>query len=317
MASKKIKKSQVLEYVDCNLCGSDDYTIIYRGKPEDAVDLTKVYKAAGDDVNTEQIVKCNQCGLLYVNPRIKGDLIVEGYASGPDKNFVSQAHGRELTSKRTLDYVERFVLPTSKKNKKAKKGKILDIGTAGGSFLHVAKESGWDVAGVEPNAWMVEWGNKHYKLNTKAGTIHTVHFPSNQFDVVTLWDVLEHVPDPGAELQEINRILKKGGYLVVNYPDIGSWIARIMRSKWMFLLNVHLWYFTPDTITKLLQKHGYKVVKIRPHFQSLSLGYLVFRMRAYSKVLHKAFTPLTKAFRMENVQIPYWLGQTLVIAKKR
>ena len=89
---------------------------------------------------------------------------------------------------------------------------------------------------------------------------------------MTLWDVLEHTPDPKSEVREAHRLLNDEGLLVINYPDIGSWIARVMGRSWVFLLDVHLYYFTRATIRKLLEDAGFEVVRIRPHFQRLALG---------------------------------------------
>ncbi len=102
----------------------------------------------------------------------------------------------------------------------------------------------------------------------------------------------------------------------MNYPDIGSGAAKLMGKRWVFLLSVHLYYFDPKTIRKMLLKHGFSTVRIKPYFQTLSLGYLAFRMHPYSKSLSKLGTKTVRALRMENLQIPYWLGQTMVIARK-
>lgn len=295
------------EYVVCNLCGSDNYVIVHKGIPDEKGSPQEKYKSSGNQVAQDQIVRCKECGLIYVNPRLKEDIIVKGYSEGSDETFVSQKKGREITFNRSLELIEKY----------GRKGKILDIGTAGGSFLHVAQKRGWQVYGVEPNKWLCEWAKKSYKLDIKQGTIFNNRFEDNFFDVVTLWDVLEHVSDPTKVLKECNRILKKGGILVVNYPDIGSWISRVMRSKWVFLLTVHLYYFTPKTIKKILAKNGFAVLKIKPHFQKLSLGYLVYRMRAYSKLLHTLGKAFVDTLRFHNIQVPYWLGQTLVIARKK
>ncbi|MBS3106475.1 methyltransferase domain-containing protein [Candidatus Woesearchaeota archaeon] len=131
-----------------------------------------------------------------------------------------------------------------------------------------------------------------------------------------MYDVLEHMGDPKRTLQECNRILKPGGILVVNYPDIGSWLSRLMRRRWIFLLSVHIYYFTRPTIKAMLAKTGFKVEVVKPHIQTLSLGYLIYRMEAYSKLLHKTSKPVVKALRMNNLQVPYWLGQTFVLARK-
>jgi SAM-dependent methyltransferase len=164
---------------------------------------------------------------------------------------------------------------------------------------------------------LCKWGKKYYGIDIKPGTIFNHKFPSGFFDVITLWDVLEHTPDPIKVLEECNGLLKKNGLLVVNYPDIGSWLARIMKRRWVFLLSVHLFYFDRKTIKMSLNKTGFKPVLFKPHFQKLALGYLVFRMKAYSQFLHKTGDFFTKGLHLENLQIPYWLGQTLVVARKK
>ena len=305
-----MERQKIMEDVACNLCGSDNYKVLHKARYNKVMgeeELIAKFRSSGDETLIDQVVKCRKCGLIYINPRINPDLIIKGYSEGEDPTFVSQAKGRELTFARCLKQIEKL-----KRN-----GKILDVGTAGGSFLAVAKRKGWDVYGCEPNKWLCNWAKENYGIDVRQGDIFRQKYESNFFDVVTLWDVLEHTPDPMAALKECSRILKPGGLLVVNYPDIGSSIARIMRSKWIFLLSVHLYYFTPKTIRKALNKSGFSVLKIKPHFQSLALGYLVFRMKAYSKLLHNIGNMVVRLTRTQNLQIPYWLGQTLVIARKR
>jgi len=298
----------IMENIKCNLCGSDNYKIVYPAKYDKITqqEFVEKFRSSGDELLLDQLVQCKNCKFKYINPHIKQELIIKGYNEGTDENFVSQAKGRELTFEKSLKLIE----------KHAKKGKILDIGTAGGSFLHVAKKRGWEVYGIEPNKWLCQWGKKNYGINIKQGTIFDNKFKNEYFDVITLWDVLEHVPDPTKNLNEINRILKTGSILVVNYPDIDSWLSKAMGKKWIFLLSVHLFYFNRKTIRKMLKKTGFKIVKIKPHFQTLGLGYLIFRMEKYNKPLSKFLEKFVKLLKLENFQIAYWLGQTLVISKK-
>lgn len=298
-----------MEYVKCNLCGSSEYEIIHKGLKDEKVDLTKKYASSSNIIGNEQIVKCKNCGLKYVNPRLTEKEIVSGYSEGSDELFISQAKGRELTFKKSLKLIEKY----------SPKGKVLDIGTAGGSFLKVAKENGWQVEGIEPNKWLCDWAFKNYGIKIKQGILFDKKnkFSDNEFDVITLWDVLEHVTDPKKTLQECNRIMKQNGLLVVNYPDIGSPVSKAMGKRWIFLLSVHLFYFDKKTIKKILNKTGFDVIKIKKHFQRLSLGYLVYRMQAYNKFLYKIGDKIVNLLHMNNLLIPYWLGQTLVLARKR
>ena len=310
-------KKGIFESIRCNICGNDGYEILYKDRYGDKKiinegEIIKKFKSSGDETLVDQVVRCKKCNLVFVNPRIRQEFIIKGYSEGKDENFVSQVKGREATFSKSIKLIDRYYGKNS-----LKKGKILDIGTAAGSFLHAAKKDGWDVYGIEPNGWLCDWGKKHYRIDIKPGTIFDNRFKSSFFDVVTLWDVLEHTPDPKKVLDECGRLLKKDGLIAINYPDIGSWIAKLLGRRWVFLLSVHLFYFDRKTIRKMLEKEGFDIVLFRPHYQRLALDYLVHRMGAYSRLLSRIGAFLVRLLRMENILVPYWLGQTLVMAKKR
>ena len=151
------------------------------------------------------------------------------------------------------------------------------------------------------------------------GTISDLGPPRNaeaSFDVVTLWDVLEHTTDPKSTLQACRRLLKPGGMLVVNYPDIGSWIARGMGRRWVFLLSVHLTYFTPATLERMLRETDLEPFMWKPHIQFLEVGYLLYRLNRYVPWLAPAGSAVARTLHLEKLQLPYWVGQTLVLAKR-
>jgi hypothetical protein len=105
--------------------------------------------------------------------------------------------------------------------------------------------------------------------------------------------------------------------LVVNYPDISSSIAKLMGRRWVFLLSVHLYYFVPKTLADMLSRLGFDVVDRKKHWQSLELGYVLFRMEAYVKPIAKAIGKVVNALGLGHVQFPYWMGQVLVFAQKK
>ncbi|MCW5877448.1 MAG: class I SAM-dependent methyltransferase [Anaerolineales bacterium] len=299
----------LLETVPCNLCGADEYEVVYPPRYEEAKpdEIANTFRSSGDEVLLDQLVRCKSCGLLYLNPRLRSDVVIGGYSDGTDELFVSQAAGRERTFAKSLKLIERL---------RPGRGRLLDVGTAGGSFLAVAQRAGWQVAGCEPNRWMSEWAKQHYGLDVVPGTIHDMQLADESFDVVSLWDVLEHTPDPKTTLSECARVLKPGGLLVVNYPDIDSLVARLMGRRWVFLLSVHLYYFTPPTLKRMLAEMGLNVLSTRPHWQSLELGYVLFRMEAYLRPVARAAGWLVKRLGLAHMQIPYWMGQMLVLAEK-
>lgn len=302
------KKS--FETVVCTICGSGKYSVIYVAdyNLEKDKDLAQKFRASGDELLVEQLVKCADCGLVFINPRLKSSLVTKGYEEGSDEVFVSQAPARERTFSKALKRIEKYI---------PHKGTVLDIGTAGGSFLAAAKKRGWKVSGCELNVWMAKWGNAHYALNIKQGTVFEQHYPAVSFDMVTLWDVIEHTPDPAKVVKECNRILKPRGLLVINYPDIGSWIAKLMGRKWLFLTSVHLYYFTRNTMHDLLERAGFDIFVIKPHIQRLEMGYIAKRMHQYNPFLSQCSMLWVNALKLQHKQIPYWLGQTFLIARKR
>ena len=300
----------MLEHVSCNLCGADQPIVIYPFSGDHDVDAKEnEFRSSGDEPLKNPLVKCSVCGFQYVNPRISSEQVLKGYINSVDETFVSQSKGREITFKRCLSKIERVW--------KKKPARILDVGTANGSFLKVAKDSGWQVAGCEPNRWMCRWCWNNYGIEITQGTIFDGNYGDATFEVVTLWDVLEHTPDPMATLRECVRVLSPNGLLVVNYPDIGSWIARLMGQKWVFLLSVHYYYYTRQTIRRAIKLAGLELITIEPHYQTLEFDYMLFRAAQYVGPLADISRSVMRCLGVNKAQFPYWIGQTLVIAQKK
>src|SRR5260370_1674 len=153
------------------------------------------------------------------------------------------------------------------------------------------------------------------ELDNHQGILSAGLFPDESFDVITLWDVIEHVTQPADLLNSIHRLLKRDGLLLVNYPDFGSWMARLLGQRWPFLLSVHLLYYTRTTITRQLQKAGFTPLRIRPHFQTLRLGYILKRMEPYIGITRPIRSTVEWA-HLGDLPVTYNMGQTLVVARK-
>jgi hypothetical protein len=116
-------------------------------------------------------------------------------------------------------------------------------------------------------------------------------------------------------LDSIHRLVKRDGLLLVNYPDFGSWMARLLGQRWPFLLSVHLLYYTRATITRQLLKAGFTPLRIQPHFQTLRLGYILKRMEPYAG-LSRPIRSVIEWVGLGGLPITYNMGQTLVVARK-
>ena len=143
-------------------------------------------------------------------------------------------------------------------------GRLLDIGCNLGFFLNVAREEGFSVAGVELNRDCAEYARNTFHIEVFSDLVERVGLPSDGFDVVTLFDVLEHVPDIQTFLAEVGRILKPGGLLVVQSPNIRSVMATLTKGNWVWLsLPDHIYHFSPRSLSRFIESHGFTIKKLR------------------------------------------------------
>lgn len=300
-------------HVVCNLCGADDCGVVYPARyspDDDAPAMLERFKRCGGDVLLDRVVRCARCGLVYINPRFRDDVLLQEYTDGSirgyKEQFVSQNAGREKAFQKSMRRINAIA---------PQRGILLDVGAADGTFMAVARGQGWDVRGCEPNTWFCQWGEEQYGLRIDRGTLFEQQYPAASFDVITLWDVIEHVSDPKRLLMKCRDLIKPHGVLVCTYPDIGSWIARLMGRRWVFLMSVHLYYFTRATIGLLLGQCGFAVEHCSPHFQILQAGYIAFRMQTHSALLHRFCSACLALTNSRDRMLPYWVGINCVIAR--
>ncbi|MBF0630220.1 MAG: class I SAM-dependent methyltransferase [Magnetococcales bacterium] len=301
------------ERVNCPVCGRLDFQILKKSSYDETLgehELRRMYSASSDTQLLDQLVRCKGCGLVYLNPRIKQDIILEGYRNAEDPLFIAQNEARILTFRQCLEGIMRRhgVSPGTHP-------RVLDIGCAGGAFPKAASDLGFEVVGIEPSAWMATRARARYDLDIRAGTLEEVDFKGERFDIITLWDVIEHMADPATALQRIRSLLHPHGLLIVNYPDHESLARKGLRSRWPFFLSVHLYYFSPATITRLLNHHGFQVRETRPHWQKLPLGYVLKRASAHLPFLGM-FAAMLEHRKMGMRAVSYNMGQTLVVASR-
>jgi SAM-dependent methyltransferase len=163
---------------------------------------------------------------------------------------------------------------------------------------------------------MCQFAREHYGLDLFPGTLFDMPVKPGTIDLLTLWDVIEHTPDPQAVLRRAHELLTPNGVLTMSYPDYGSLAARLLGSRWPFLLTVHLYYFTRATMTALLRRTGFEPVGYTPHLQTLELGYVGQRAAPYLGPLAGAVTGPLRVLGLRRLPFQYWVGQTMVVARK-
>lgn len=206
------------------------------------------------------LVECAACGLVYVGEdpgtidfgRLYDESYYTGGQDGVFADYVGQAPSRRAAARRRL-----FTLRRLKPG-----GRLLDVGCAAGFFL-VEAQAHYRVCGVELSAFSSRFAREQFGLDVVTGTLHDAAFAPASFDLVTLWDVIEHVPDPAAVLAEAARVLAPDGRVVLTTGDIGSDYARSRGADWHLMTPPwHLSFFSRRTIATLASRAGLQVVHV-------------------------------------------------------
>lgn len=299
------------EDIACNLCRSRDVRLLYPST------LTNLTPNADDFRCTSAaygvhppIVRCNVCGLVYANPRWDSNVVRDSYSVVEDPTYVEEREGRVLTFNRNLKPLETLIGPDSGTQR------LLDVGCHIGVMVELAQQRGWDAWGVEPSTWAAEQARAR-GLHVITGTLDSAEVPSNYFDVVTMWDVIEHLTDPSAELSNVHRVLKPGGVFAIHTIDIESWFARLMGKRWPWLMEMHLYYFSPRTLRKMLEKTGYQVIYSSAQGRFLRLGYFATRIEPYSKPIYHALNAIIERMHWGGVAIPVNFGDLFTLYARK
>jgi SAM-dependent methyltransferase len=203
-----------------------------------------------------QLRQCESCGLIRTDEFDAGGTSYETDEYFVDKNRYLESWGKFcLLFDGLLDKITAF----------KKTGLFLDVGCGVGCLLNCAKERGFTAQGVEISPWAAGFAREKTGLDVVTGSLEEAAYHSDMFDVVVVNHVLEHVPDPGTLLREIQRIVKPDGLVVVGVPNAGSIMARLAGAQWASLRpEEHRWHFTPDTIKALVRKEGFLLL----HFEA-------------------------------------------------
>ncbi len=274
---ENIWPKEYLQIISCPLCKSSRYKHLYPKK-------------------LPRLVICLSCNFIYTNPRLKRKYLPKLYTKYYFQNKNSSVFGyhnyladkekiRKTFSKRLKDI-----------EKLQKKGKLLDVGCATGFFMKTAEEHGWKPEGVEISKFASDYAKKYFHLKVHNMDMQDIDFPLHTFDLITLWDIIEHLSDPIDAMKRIHRILKNDGLLVLSTPDVGSIPAKITKHNWVGykLSDEHLSYFAPPTLAALLNQAGFRIVKSHHLGKYVSFPLFANRVGLYSTTLGKMLEYISK-----------------------
>ena len=221
----------------------------------------KDYSVSGE---VFELVKNETFGFLETIPQPDLEKLPEYYKSD---DYISHTDSKRNLFERTYHIIKKMALrrKLSLINSFSKqKGTLLDVGCGTGDFLEFSKQKGWRVVGIEPNDEARAIANKKTN-NSVYKTNHLLNLENHSFDIITLWHVLEHLPNLEEHIAEFKRLLKPNGTLIIAVPNYKSYDAKIYKTYWAaFDVPRHLWHFSKESIKILMETFKMNVVKMYP-----------------------------------------------------
>jgi 2-polyprenyl-3-methyl-5-hydroxy-6-metoxy-1,4-benzoquinol methylase len=242
------------------------------------------------------------------SPRDDDETLARTYAALQDGVYDREEANRARTAQEHLRFVLRH---------RSAPARLLDVGCATGTFARLACRAGFEVTGLEASGWAVERARERCpEADFVLGRVEEVGLASARFDVVTLWDTLEHLPTPLEVLRRVHGWLAPGGWLFVNVPNCESLSSRLLGRRWVLLLREHLWYFSPDTLGALLARAGFERVRVRPNFVRFSAANVATRLGQYPGRMGRWARAAAGAPGLGRVALRFPIGEMNVAARR-
>jgi 2-polyprenyl-3-methyl-5-hydroxy-6-metoxy-1,4-benzoquinol methylase len=277
--------------MNCKTCGSSAIDVYLRS------DVGEIYK-------------CTSCETVFLSPERQESaaesLYAQDYFTEREGYFfhdgVVDESGQE--SPHIADFRAGLALIEAHS---LRSGSLLDIGCATGSFLSLARAKGWECRGVEVSAFAAARARERTGCEIFCGKLEDAPFGNGAFDVITMWDLLEHLPDPRRGLEKARALLKPTGLLLVNTPNENSLLRQVARflyrgsGGWMtapvnrLYHRYHLYYFAAGTLDALLRRAGLEVVEMNTKPIPMSRG----RISAATRIAMRALSVAERLLRAE------------------
>ena len=257
--------------VSCNLCGANDYSVVF----------PKGY------AQVHQIVRCRQCGLMYANPQEHVDCEVFAARDKCEVYDPQSEKERDYYQKQLTQLPDNLRALAVLNQVFPARGKLLEIGSFAGLFLERIRASGWDVTGLEPDRPVAQYARGRFGLNIVEGVLPDAPLPKSQFDAVVMLHVIEHMPDPAQNLLAIRRLLKTGGMLVIETPRFDSLAFKLLGRRERSIQNCpgHIFFFTRETLARLLERAGFNVFKAEKVGRTLTVHQFICNLGLITRCL--------------------------------
>lgn len=206
--------------------------------------------------NNYYLIRCNRCNVVFIYPHPRKIKITQNNLSLYESEQSEEAYfdKKEELIKRAEKYVK-----TLKKYKK--NGKLFDIGCSYGFYSKVFKDHRYNVTGIDISEKAIKYAKKYFKLNLITGNFEKYKSRNNYYDVITMFDIIEHFQNPQQIIRKVHQLLKDKGIVIIQTPNIDSLIEKLCRTKWFWLLvPQHLFLFNKPSLSRILTENGFKIL---------------------------------------------------------
>ena len=275
----------------CDLCNHNEFTIKIN---------STTYHA--------DIMKCNNCGLYFQNPqkeiRYESD-------SAHFRKYLQHEEGRRLTAQWRLKQIEKHIQP----------GKLLEIGCCGGLLLDEARTRGWDVIGTEITVEAINYAKNQLDLNIIDSADLSSINSNSKFDIVILFDVLEHLNYPSQVIRYIHdNLLRRGGLIAIEIPNIHTLYSRILRHLNVpntHLMFRHYYYYSKGTFSKFANKHNFDIIDCKYGHRVYPLEHAFDRLLKRNEKIQQTAINILKRFRLGHIYVNAALHEFLFYICKK
>lgn len=220
-----------------------------------------------------------------INPRPESGILFDLAQENLDPTYLKQSSARYKTYKIALKQLDKVYPPEATT-------KYLDLSCYYGFFVDTLVKSGREALGVDICSQIIEKANEKFegrRLYSARVEAWPAIFPKESFDVLTSWDAIEHVDDPIRYLMSSNQLLKRKGILALSTMNYDSRFAKMLGTRWPWLMPMHLFYFTPKSIVSILEKSGFEIISIDTYPHVITLGYLLYKLnrKYFEKFMYK------------------------------
>lgn len=264
-----------------------------------------------------EIVKCFNCSLEFLFPLPSDEQIRKVYGK---KYFFGMLKG--IQGYKNYDDMEKVLMKEAYKKLEVielftKKRNLLDVGAGTGIFLEAARAKGFQVAGNDISEYSKQ-KLKEKDIKCFFGSLDEGILPKDQFDVVTAWDVLEHIPNPNKAMETIHSSLRQGGYLFMTTPDVQSIDAKILGSNWYGYKKIpeHVTFYGRKSLKQLLEGNGFRLIEKKVWGFEREFSFILRKLTFYHP-LFKNLSSILKFVHLYHMSLFFPLTDCMVIAQKK